>query len=143
MKAADRTIIRGMQHRIEATRSTVSVLIFVAAVVLSPGKGKAGSTAWSFLPSPNSGAFTNSLAGVHGSSPQDIWAVGSSTDSLLDRLDTLAMHWDGTSWTIFPTPNPDPSLRNNRLYDVTTIAPDDAWAVGSTTFGATTSQSVS
>jgi hypothetical protein len=49
------------------------------------------------------------------------------------------MRWDGETWTIVPTPNPNPSLQSNRLYDVTVIGPGDAWAVGSATLGPTTS----
>jgi hypothetical protein len=54
-------------------------------------------TAWSEVPSPNVGD-ANSLNGVDGATPNDVWAVGST------NLSALAMHWDGAVWTVVPTP---------------------------------------
>jgi hypothetical protein len=54
-------------------------------------------TTWTEIPSPNV-ATGNSLNGVDGSGPEDVWAVGSSS------LGALTMHWDGTAWTVVPTP---------------------------------------
>ncbi|HEX2425596.1 MAG TPA: hypothetical protein VHM47_06920 [Actinomycetota bacterium] len=65
----------------------------------------------------------DALEGVDGVDTRDVWAVGWSSDGL--GKDTLAAHYDGTSWTVTTSP-PD-----GRLYDVRALAPDDVWAVGS------------
>jgi hypothetical protein len=42
---------------------------------------------------------------------------------------TLALHWDGTSWSQVPTPSPGYNL--DVLEAVSAISPTDVWAVGS------------
>ena len=59
-------------------------------------------------------------------SPSDIWAVGSYTGT--GRYLTLTQHWDGTQWSIVPSPNP--GTYNNHLSGITAIASNDVWAVG-------------
>ncbi|MGZ4129235.1 MAG: hypothetical protein ACXVPR_00215 [Actinomycetota bacterium] len=66
----------------------------------------------------------DALEGVDGVDTSDAWAVGWSSDGL--GKDTLAAHYDGTSWTVTTSPT------DGRLYDVRALAPDDVWAVGST-----------
>jgi hypothetical protein len=69
----------------------------------------------------------NLLQGVATVSPIDIWAVGyyQSSSSLNDM--TLIEHWDGTQWSIVPSPAPG---LLSALYGVTAISTDDVWAVG-------------
>jgi hypothetical protein len=89
-------------------------------------------TAWRIVPSPNRlttpgrGAI-DSLSGVTAIAPDDVWAVG-YTVSYDDPYRTLAMHWNGSTWTIADTP--DPGSPYNALNDVTAVGPDDVWAVG-------------
>jgi hypothetical protein len=59
-------------------------------------------------------------------SPSDVWAVGRYFDGTLDR--TLTMHWDGTAWTMVPSPSP--SNGSDYLGGVTGITSSDVWAVG-------------
>jgi hypothetical protein len=85
-----------------------------------------GST-WSIVPSPNvDPQGINNLQGVAVVGPNDVWAVGyyGSTPT----YQTLTEHWDGTSWSVVPSPNIDTG--NNMLYAVAGTAPDDVWAVG-------------
>jgi hypothetical protein len=65
----------------------------------------------------------DALEGVDGADASDVWAVGWSSDGL--GKDTLAAHFDGTSWTVTTSPT------DGRLFDVRVVAPDDVWAVGS------------
>ena len=67
--------------------------------------------AWTIVPSPNPGPPCtdgnvvyggNRLNGLAVVSPDDIWAVGVGC---LD-LETLIEHWNGTAWSIVPSPNP-------------------------------------
>jgi hypothetical protein len=74
-----------------------------------------GCGQWAVEPSPNPpGSNQNWLNDVAVIAEDDIWAVGRSygqyTASDWNQT-TLAMHFDGSSWTIFPTPNPNPAPR--------------------------------
>ena len=80
------------------------------------------------MPSPNPSAERNWLVDVSGSSPSDVWAVGSYWDETHQRR-TLVMRWDGSRWTVVPSQNVAgyESLFNG----VTVVSPSEAWAVGS------------
>jgi hypothetical protein len=98
-------------------------------------------TAWADAPVPqappvaDTGGPYDSLESVSATGGDDVWAVGSSVNVPETASKTLAVHWDGTAWTIVPTPNiaPEPGTGavDNTLTSVAAIAPDDAWAVGS------------
>jgi hypothetical protein len=62
-------------------------------------------------------------------SPGDIWAVGHYTST--GQYRTLTQHWDGTQWSIIPSPDPG---YNNFLHGVAAISANDVWAVGSYSF---------
>ncbi|MGI8890332.1 MAG: hypothetical protein ACR2G0_06050 [Chthoniobacterales bacterium] len=83
---------------------------------------------WSVVPSPNGPLAYNSLAGVSGASSNDVWAVGTSGTDYLNT-EALAVHWDGAAWSVVITA---PLSGITGLTAVTTIAPNKAWAVGST-----------
>ena len=62
-------------------------------------------------------------------SPDDGWAVGTVGESLSGSgVDTLIEHWDGSAWTISPTPAIE--FSNEFLTGVAAFGSDDAWAVG-------------
>ncbi len=93
--------------------------------------------AWSVVPSPNRGPTTiyesNRLYGVTAVSANDVWAFGSY--SLADgsgQQHTLLEHWDGTQWTIVPSPNPhtDKSFTSDLLNAGVLAASGDLWLVG-------------
>lgn len=87
-----------------------------------------GGTAWIRVKSPNAGHPANGeLHGVVALTPDDVWAVGSSGQGAPSR--TLIEHWDGTTWSIVPSPNKGPVP--NGLSAVGAVAPDDIWAIGS------------
>ncbi len=82
---------------------------------------------WQVVPSPSTNLPTNVLQGVAAVSPHDVWAVG--TASVVNPLGvTLIEHWNGTQWSIVPSPNP--SSNDNGLSSVAAIATNDVWAVG-------------
>jgi hypothetical protein len=66
-------------------------------------------TAWSIVASPNSGAQNaqSFLTGAAAVGHNDVWAVGSA--SRFGSPLTLTEHWDGTAWTIAPSPSPGAS----------------------------------
>lgn len=64
------------------------------------------------------------LWAVDGSSPNDVWAVGTGFwgDTYRDR--SLILHWDGTGWSRVPSPDV------GSLGDVAAVSVEEAWAVG-------------
>jgi len=95
-----------------------------------------GST-WSVVTSPDP-AGDSALRAVSAGSADDVWAVG-ATDLCghgTGKCTTVAMHWDGSSWTTASTVNPSSSYLNAFL-GVTVIAGDDVWAVGTTDYAST------
>jgi hypothetical protein len=89
-------------------------------------------TSWSVVNSPNSGAIQ--LYGVSGSSANNVWAVGTSSDAT--GLHAVTEHFDGTSWSIVPTPS---SSQDQKLVGVGTDSAGDVTAVGVTGLGQATS----
>src|SRR6266542_3404528 len=68
-----------------------------------------GST-WRIVPSPNPANDVQSvLYSVSGTSANDVWAVGSTHDGNSPSR-TLIEHWDGTRWSIVPSPSPDTAV---------------------------------
>jgi hypothetical protein len=63
--------------------------------------------------------------------PDNAWAVGYSTPGLAGQSATLTLilHWDGTTWSIVPSPNVGPNT--NRLLGITANSADDIYAFGS------------
>jgi hypothetical protein len=85
---------------------------------------------WSVVPSPNPPAkFTNvELDGVFALSSTNVWAVGFfENPSVIGRF-TLIEHWNGSSWALVSSPNPDPE--QNELHSIAGVASNDLWAVG-------------
>ncbi len=87
-------------------------------------------TSWTVVPSPSPGSAYNRLYSVAAISPNDIWAVGNSAAGFGLGYDTLTMHWDGSSWSLVPSPNPG-QPHDTSLYDLTPVSSNDIWAVGS------------
>jgi hypothetical protein len=88
-------------------------------------------TEWSVVPSPNTDKRLNVLSGVAAISMSNVWAVGNATSGSLDQT-TLILQWDGTAWSIVPSPSPG-TLGLNTLYAVAANSASDVWAVGSFT----------
>jgi Phosphoesterase family len=82
---------------------------------------------WTVAANPQPGSVRDQLFGVSAASAGDVWAVGDQqgTDG---TFRTLVEHWNGTAWSVVPSPNP--GVSGNELYAVTALAPDDVWAVG-------------
>src|SRR6266516_976071 len=91
-------------------------------------------TAWSVVATPNPGSNPscagnngNVLHAVSAVSTSDVWAVGTFWSCSLFK--TMALHWNGTVWSVVSTPNPGAN-NYNELYDVVAVASNDVWAVG-------------
>jgi hypothetical protein len=88
-------------------------------------------TAWKLVPSPNGNSTGNVLWGVSGTSSTDIWAVGDKVAPNLP-VETLVEHFDGTKWSVVPSPNPalNSDLSQNVLLSVQAASSSDVTAVG-------------
>jgi hypothetical protein len=99
-------------------------------------------TSWKVVSSPNVGPNSqyqsNQLYGITAISANDIWAYGSyfASDGS-EQQSTLVEHWNGTSWTIVPSPSPvNGTFRADILFGGTVIPKGDLWLVGNE-FGST------
>jgi hypothetical protein len=101
--------------RLPTCRPTLEVLEERALMSMAPATG------WTVAQIPSLGAQNAFLLGVSASSAGDAWAVGRLGNS------TLALHWNGTSWTHVMTPS---GGGVNQLAGVADVSPTDAFAVG-------------
>ena len=99
-------------------------------------------SSWTQVPAKNPGGTGESyFSGVSAISPDSIWAVGVANPDPQDFApdQTLAEHWNGSSWQVVPSPDPGHGPLGNDLNDVAAISAKDAWAVGVFDGGATIS----
>jgi len=93
-------------------------------------------TAWSVVPSPNVvPEVDNTLAGVAAVASNDVWAVGTQQPTSLTDPHTLILHWDGSQWSIVPSPNFGGPGVGNHLVGAAAVSASDVWAVGSSEAG--------
>ena len=95
---------------------------------LSP---RAVPTSCHHVPDPNAGSGENELRGVAAVSANDVWAVGSYDNN----NSSLTMHWDGTQWSVVPSPNPG-SI--GFLFGIAAVSANDIGAVGGYSTGNST-----
>jgi hypothetical protein len=88
---------------------------------------------WSVVTTPNGNPTGSPLSAISATSPNDIWVVGDRVAPNLP-VKTLTMHFNGTSWAVVPSPNPNTNstFDQNVLTSVKAIAPNDVIAVGFT-----------
>jgi hypothetical protein len=88
---------------------------------------------WSVVPAPavSDNASNEVLVGLVALSSGDIWSAGQFTVPLEGSAQhTLSEHWDGSTWTVVPSPNAESS--NNRLEGIAATPKGTLWAVGAT-----------
>lgn len=90
---------------------------------------------WSVVPSPDPlGSQRAIIRDLTAIAPNDVWAVGEYTTVEAGQIVNLAfsMHWDGSHWSLVPTPNPSPypGGTNVGLWAVDATGPNDVWAAG-------------
>lgn len=108
----------GVGHRFDLTDQTTHPLI----------EHEDGSS-WTVVPSAEDATMDQSLLfGVDALSTTNAWAVGYGFGAN-NVARTLIEHWDGSAWTIVPSPNAGHPT-NGQLSGVVAVAPDDVWAVG-------------
>lgn len=112
-----------------ATTATALVLSLAWALPAVAGD----CDGWSVTPTPDPAGVTDVfLRDVVAITSDDVWAVGDWRDANFQNF-TIAMHWDGVSWTIVPTPSPVPYSGGKpycQLFGVDALGPNDVWATG-------------
>lgn len=93
-------------------------------------------SSWTQASTPSVGSGANQLNAVLALAPNNVWAVGFSTPTAPPTQAatlTLIEHFDGTSWSIVPSPNVGPNsiYQSNRLFGLTAASSTDIWAFGS------------
>jgi hypothetical protein len=85
-------------------------------------------TSWSRMTTPIIRGFA-SLDAVTALSPTNVWASGriKATESGIPVA--LIEHWNGTSWSVITSPNPDPGA-SSVLGGIAAVSANDIWAVG-------------
>lgn len=84
-------------------------------------------SAWSVVPSPAPGS-SSVLRAVAAVSSGDVWALGGTAEVGIFPTDTLAEHWNGSAWSVAPTP-PSPDS-NDSFNGAGAISSNDVWGVG-------------
>jgi hypothetical protein len=85
-------------------------------------------TEWTVVPTPDT-VYASNFSGVAGAAPNDVWAVGTTDQRKYGRPAALIEHWDGTAWTVTPSPKVGST---QVLRGVAAFASDDVWTVGTT-----------
>jgi len=92
-------------------------------------------SSWTQVPTPSPlqrhTSDQNWLTSVTALASDDVWAAGIMRDpdyGILDR--TLIEHWDGTTWTVVPSPRQGDNV-NNDFWGIVAFDPSNVWAVGS------------
>ena len=139
-------IVAGHRSRIsQITNANLETISAVTArdiwAIGSSGNSNEGSTQtlilhwdgfnWDRVTSPNLGKAYNVLHDISIGSADDIWAVGSySNAAYTDQDRTMILHWNGSQWSVVPSPNGNLD-HNNTLFGTLAISKNDVWAVGS------------
>jgi hypothetical protein len=89
---------------------------------------RAGSFHWGIVPSGNVGTGENHLVSVAVNEAGNAWAVGHSADAEDKNGLTLIERFDGSSWTVVPSPN-GTTDGNNFLGGIAVVG-GELWAVG-------------
>lgn len=90
---------------------------------------------WKVVPSPNPlpklFLDQNVLLSVQAVSTNDVTAVGFIADASAQNTLTLVEHWNGTKWTVVPSPNQGEARGDfNILKGVTAVSGSDLYAAG-------------
>ena len=86
---------------------------------------------WSKVTTPDVDQFFNRLLGVVVVKSNDVWAVGYAYTPDGLNFHTLTEHWNGSRWSIVPSPNiTREGSSANQLDGVTVSGPTTLWAAG-------------
>jgi hypothetical protein len=86
-------------------------------------------SSWSIVSTPaNPSGVEDQFDSIQAISPTNVWAVGQALNAdTLASEGTLIEHWNGTAWSVVPSPSPG---IGDYLNGVTANGSSDVWAVG-------------
>lgn len=84
-------------------------------------------SAWSKVTTANLDQYFNLFYSVAAVASNDVWAVGYAYPTNGLGFSTLIEHWDGSQWTIVPSP----TLNGSEFRGLVVSSPADLWTVGS------------
>jgi hypothetical protein len=113
---------RSVSSKFRTVHTLVLVILFAAGVVANTDTDRHGVTGLHVVPSPF--ISNSSLDAAAIIADNDIWAVG-FIGAGNGPFQTLAEHFDGTSWSVVSTPS-----GNAAFFGVAGAASNDVWAVG-------------
>ena len=87
-------------------------------------------TVWHRVPSANAAGGVTALRDIDASSPTSAWAVGLEYQSDRNRYVASTQHWDGTSWTAFPSAARASSGSSEMLGVAKAPGTSQVWAAG-------------
>lgn len=108
------------------TRMKPHILILLGLGALCLQSASADS--WQIIASPNGSGQVNELHSVSALAENDVWAAGVSYNTERTVGSTLIEHWNGSRWSVVPSPNPSSSV--NMINAVAAVSANDVWAVG-------------
>jgi hypothetical protein len=109
--------------------STVAGAVALLAAITTPAVASAAVSGWSIQPSPNQMFASSGLGSVSCVSASACTAVGLANDQKGNSA-ALAEGWNGSSWSVLPSPNL-PSINGNVLTGIACSAATACTAVGS------------
>lgn len=84
---------------------------------------------WSVSSLPASLTSLNGLFNsVDALATNNVWAAGEYSDPSTGYIRTLVAHWNGSSWSRVPSPNPS---TDSELFGIAAMSPTSIWATGS------------
>src|SRR5689334_20790485 len=102
----------------------ILILLSLSALCLQ----SASADSWQIIASPNGSGQVNELHSVSAFAENDVWAAGVSYNTERTTGSTLIEHWNGSRWSVVPSPNPSSSV--NMINAVAAVSANDVWAVG-------------
>jgi hypothetical protein len=128
----DQAIVRRTMKLLKVNLLSCVVVAMLIPLLVTTGIAQAAG--WSVVPSPspNSKVGGSELKAVAVVAANNVWAVGNfavpNATCTNCTFDTLIEHWNGTKWSVVPSP----SVGNgsDTLEAITVISAKDIWAVG-------------
>ena len=125
------------RSRITKLAAAAAVGIAVAGALAAAAPGMALAATSSIFRMDTSPQTTNSILRASTAiSANDVWAVG-NTNTTATGIGTLAEHFDGSTWSVVPTPQPSVTFlvpsSGAHFSAVSAVSSTDVWAIG--TFG--------
>jgi hypothetical protein len=114
----------------QAMRLLLTLLVSIACAAPLVAQSAPAVGRWKVVPSPNGGnqAGGNVFLATAALSSMDTWAVGAEPNPNQYLTAPLAEHWDGTRWSIVPTPAI--SAPTVQLNSIAAVNSGNVWAAG-------------